>query len=326
MTEATAFDLDPEIEAFIEKTGRHYPDDAATLDATGQRAVYDAMCAAFDLPVPGGLTIRDDLVPADAERPAIPVRVYTPAQARPNTLILYMHGGGFVVGGLDSHHGVCGELSVAANCVLVSVDYRLAPEHSHPAQIEDCLAAFRHFSAAFDKIIVAGDSAGGNLAAALCVATRNGVQKPVGAVLIYPGLGGDQLDLTSYTTMAQAPMLTTADVHLYHRLRQGDAARQGESVLFDEALAAPLLADDLRGHPPTAIFSAGTDPLCDDGTAYADRLLESGTAARCHTETGLVHGYLRARRMSRKAKASFARICQATKSLAESGLLPETDV
>lgn len=326
MTQTAAFGLDPEIEAFIEKTGRHYPDDAAALDAAGQRRVYDAMCAAFDLPAPDGLTIHDEFVPADAERPAIPIRVYTPDQARPNTLILYMHGGGFVVGGLESHHGVCGELSAAATCTLVSIDYRLAPEFSHPAQIEDCLAVFRHFSKTCDKIIVAGDSAGGNLAAALCIATRTSAQNPVGAVLIYPGLGGEQLDLSSYSTMAQAPMLTTADVQLYHRLRHGVALPQGDGLVQNKALAAPLLADDLTGHPPTAIFSAATDPLCDDGAAYADRLREAGTAAQCHTESGLVHGYLRARRMSRKAEASFTRICEATKSLAESGLLPETEV
>lgn len=315
MTQSAAFGLDPEIEAFIEKTGRHYPDDAATLDATGQRVVYDAMCAAFDLPAPEGLTIHDDIVPAGAEHPAIPIRVYTPDQARPDTLILYMHGGGFVVGGLESHHGVCGELSVAAGCSLISVDYRLAPEHSHPAQIEDCIATFRHFCRTHDRIIVAGDSAGGNLAAALCVATLDSARKPDGAVLIYPALGGDQLDLPSYSTMARAPMLTTEDVHLYHKLWHGG------SVLGD-ALSAPLLASDLTGHPPTAIFSAAVDPLCDDGAAYCERLERAGTPARCHTETGLVHGYLRARRMSRKAEASFERICSAVRSLAASVTLP----
>jgi len=316
MTQNAAFGLDPEIEAFIEKTGRHYPENAATLDAAGQRRVYDQMCAAFDLPVPDGLAIHDELIHAGAGRPAIPIRVYVPDQARANTLILYMHGGGFVVGGLESHHGVCGELSAAAGCALVSVDYRLAPEHSHPAQIEDCLTIFRHFCSTYDRIIVAGDSAGANLAAALCVATLDKPRKPDGAVLIYPALGGDQLDLPSYSAMADAPMLTTEDVHLYHRLWHG-----GSEVLGD-ALSAPLLATDLTGHPPTAIFSAAVDPLCDDGAAYAERLGQAGTMARCHTEAGLVHGYLRARRTSRKAEASFERICGAVRGLTTSVTLP----
>ena len=318
MTEITDYGLDPEVLAFIERTSAHYPEDAATLDAAGQRRVYDAMCAAFDMPIPDGLDIRDGLVPGAGGLADIPVRHYRPAEAQPDTLILYMHGGGFVVGGLHSHHSVCAEICAAAACDLVSVDYRLAPEFTHPAQFDDCLAAFRFFAATYSRIIVAGDSAGANLSAALCMATLKDENKPVGAVLIYPALGGDQFDLPSYTEMANAPMLTTEDMHLYHRLWHGGPQIKGD------VFSAPLCATDFDGHPPTAIFSAAIDPLCDDGAAYAQQLNAAGVEVACHTEDGLVHGYLRARAMSRKAAASFTRICAAAKALVDGADMPPT--
>ena len=325
MTTQPAFGLDREILDFIEKTNAHYPEDAASLDAAGQRKVYNAMCRAFDVPISDEVAIYDDFIDRDesgrdgTQHPTnpVPVRCYSPPKPLSGTLVLYMHGGGFVVGGLESHHSVCAELCLASGCDLISVDYRLAPEHIHPAQFEDCLAAFHHYSSTYDRIVVVGDSAGGNLAAALCVSLQNSPDKPIGAVLIYPGLGGDQLDLPSYSQMAEAPMLTLADVHLFHALWHGGEQAKGDPI------SAPLCADDLSGHPPTAIFSAAIDPLRDDGDVYAGQLRDQGVIANCQVQAGLVHGYLRARRSSSKAAAGFDKICGAVRQLVETGTLPD---
>jgi len=314
MSQHDAYHLDESMRAFVEKSEAHSPDGSASSTAADRRRAYDALCAAFDVPVPEGLTIVDECVPGPGGD--IPVRRYSPAGAAPSVLVLYMHGGGFVVGGLDSHHSICAELCAAAGCDLVSVDYRLAPEFIHPAQTEDCLAAFRHYAESHDRIVVAGDSAGGTLAAALCLTTRMEARKPAGAVLIYPALGGDRLNLPSFTDMAYAPLLTAADMRTYTEIWLGGRPEP------DDPSSAPLLADDFAGHPPTAIFSAAVDPLCDDGAAYAFRLVAQGVPAVLHREAGLVHGYLRARRMSEMAGASFARICAATRMLAETGTLP----
>lgn len=323
MTTQPDFGLDREILDFIEKTNAHYPEDTASLDAVGQRKIYDAMCGAFDFPISNEVSFHDDVIDhnelvrdgAQHLRNRVPVRRYSPPNPLSGTLVLYMHGGGFVVGGLESHHSVCAEMCLASGCDLISVDYRLAPEHIHPAQFEDCLAAFQYYSSSYDRIVVVGDSAGGNLAAALCVSLQNSPDKPIGAVLIYPGLGGDQFDLPSYSQMAEAPMLTLADVHLFHGLWHGGEQAKGDPF------SAPLCGEDLSGHPPTAIFSAAIDPLRDDGDVYAGRLRDQGVIANCQVQAGLVHGYLRARRSSRKAAAGFDKICGAVRQLVETGTL-----
>ncbi len=314
MSDLSHAGLDPEIAAFVERTRAHYPDDTAERDAAAQRLAYDSLCRAFDAPVPAGIAFADSLVPGDADGVEVPVRIYHPSRIdRADTLVLYMHGGGFVVGGLHSHHGVCAELTAIAGCALASVDYRLAPEHVHPAQFEDCRAAFRHFASRYERIVVAGDSAGGNLAAALCVALHEASARPVGAVLVYPSLGGDQLGLDSYTRHANAPMLTSADIVAFNGLWHGGPKTTGDPT------SAPILADSFAGHPPTAIFSAAIDPLCDDGPEYVRRLTAAGVPATCRVEEGLVHGYLRARAMSARGKAAFARIGAATRALVETG-------
>ena len=314
MTDLARFGLDAEIIAYIERSETALPADSVAMDIQSQRANYDTLCAMFDVPLPADVTTRDSTVRAGTGA-AIPVRHYSPANALADTLVLFFHGGGYVLGSLDSHHAICGEICSRAGFDLVAVDYRLAPEHPHPAQYEDCLAAYRHYAALYRRIVLVGDSAGGNLAASICAQTRSDDPKPVGAVLIYPALGGDWLDLDSYRTMADAPLLTAADIESYHRLRHGGDPQP-------DPTAHPLLVEDFNGHPPTIIISAAVDPLCDDGEAYAARLEAAGTAARFVREAGLVHGYLRARHMSEKARQSFDTICAAVGSLARDGVLP----
>lgn len=284
--------LAEDMRAFIDQTNAAYPPDAAGFTEAEQRVFYDRMCKLFDRPHPPGMTTEDRAIAG------VPCRIYTPATALPGVTAVFFHGGGFVVGGLHSHDAVCAELSAGAGVRLIAVDYRLAPEHRHPAAYDDAMAVVAALSG--PKVLV-GDSAGGNLAA--CVAAhQTGI---AGQVLIYPGLGG-RPDLPSYARHAEAPMLTLADVRYYAEIRFSNGAA-GQ----DDPTAAPLRAKGFAHLPPTALFAAECDPLASDAVEYAARLAEAGVAVSLTVEPGMVHGYLRARHMAKGAQESFARITQA---------------
>jgi len=301
--------IDDPTRAFIDRTNAAYPSDATGLDIAGQRRVYDAMCAVFRQPRPKGVVVIDEV------RGGVPTRRYEIGPG--DATIVYFHGGGFVVGSLDSHDDVCAEACAATGLRVVSVDYRLVPEHLHPAAFDDALSATRSVSATFGPVILAGDSAGGALAASVAHALRGSDVRVLGQVLIYPGLGGP-MDRGSYVTHADAPMLTTADVLFYRRLRHG-----GDDPPPDPTAAA-LHDSDFAGLPPTAIFAAECDPLCDDAPLYRDRIRAARGRAEATVEPGLVHGYLRARHTVPRARASFTRIIATLAALA-TGQLPTGD-
>ena len=298
--------IDAETWAFIDRTNSYYPPDTADGTIEQQRAVYDRMCRAFFAGYPEGVGVETKAISAPGRD--IPVRVYR-ASEDPPAVTLYFHGGGFVVGGLESHDDVCAELCARTGHEIVSVDYRLAPEHVHPAQFEDALAAFEWAAATYERpILLAGDSAGGNLAAAVSHAVRDRLCRPVGQVLIYPGLGGDQ-SKGSYVTHAEAPMLSVRDLDFYRQARTGGRSLSGDPTL------SPLADADFSALPPTVIVTAECDPLSSDGEAYRDRILAAGGRALWHEEKGLVHGYLRARHSVARARHSFTRIVEALVAL-----------
>jgi len=289
--------LAEDVRAFIAKTESFYPADAANLAIAAQRALYDRMCAAFDRPYPPGLTVEDRAIAG------VPCRIYTPAGELAPAQAVYYHGGGFVVGGLHSHDAICAELAVAAGVRLVAVDYRLVPEHRHPAAFNDARAVAAALPG--PKVLI-GDSAGGNLAAAVAMDLTDDIR---GQVLIYPGLGGD-MTLESYQRHAEAPMLTRADVEYYGRERLAEGGDPEDPTL------SPLKAQSFAHLPPAAIFVAECDPLASDGVVYAARLAAAGVPASCTVEPGLVHGYLRARHMAEGARASFQAIGAALRAFA----------
>ncbi|SOE08723.1 acetyl esterase [Hoeflea halophila] len=292
--------LDDETWAFIDKSAAFYPNDAAILDHHGKREIYNALCRAFDTGRPAGVTVRGFSVSGPAG--PIAVREYMPANGEPEASIVYLHGGGFILGGLESHDSICADICDRTGYRVSAVDYRLAPEHLHPAQFEDALAAFRLLAAeARHPVILSGDSAGGNLAAAVTWATRSDDIRPAGQLLIYPLLGADT-DKGSFVTHANAPMLTTADVLHYDSLRSG-----GMSPTDDPSFS-PLAADDFSAMPPTVIITGECDPLSGDAPTYCDRLTSAGGKAVCFEEKGLVHGYLRARHSVARARDSFTRM------------------
>lgn len=283
---------------FIRRTDASYPPDTATLTIAEQRAIYDRMCRVFFQGYPPGVTARDEPIAGVA------CRRYPGAQPT----VVYLHGGGYVVGGLDSHDDVCAEIRAATGLTVVAVDYRLSPEHRHPAALEDALAVIRALLAQ-GPVVLAGDSAGGNLAAAASHVLRAEGLAPLGQVLIYPGLGGN-MDQGSYLTHAHAPMLTRDEVLFYKDIRHGHPPPEGDATV------SPLQDSDFAGLPPTVTFGAECDPLCDDAASYAAAITAAGGRAHSFLEQGLVHGYLRARSTVPRAAASFTRITQAIAALA----------
>ncbi|MGX7876278.1 alpha/beta hydrolase [Mesorhizobium sp. ORM6] len=305
MTDYTKL-IDAETWAFIERTNSYYPPDTIDYTIAEQRAIYDRMCREFFAGYPEGVTVETSSISTPAHD--IPIRIYRSARQATAT-VLYIHGGGFILGGLDSHDDVCAELCARTGHEVVSVDYRLAPEHLHPAAFDDAMSAFEWAAAAYDRpILLCGDSAGGNLCAAVAHATRGHAKRPVGQVLIYPGLGGDR-SKGSYVTHAEAPMLTMRDLEFYKHVRTGGVDQTGDTTL------SPLADADFANLPPTVLITAECDPLSSDGEAYRDRIVAAGGRATWFEEPGLVHGYLRARHTVGRARESFTRIVDAVAAL-----------
>lgn len=297
--------IDAETWAFIERTTSYYPPDTIDYTIAEQRAIYNRMCREFFAGYPEGVRAQTTAI-ALPDR-ALPIRIYhTPAPVAA-AMVVYFHGGGFIVGGLDSHDDVCAELCQSTGFEVVAVDYRLAPEHRHPAAFDDALAAFEWAATTYNRpIVLCGDSAGGNLAAAVSHATRGHARAPIGQVLIYPGLGGDR-GLRSYREHAEAPMLTVRDIDFYMNIRG--------ALVAGDATQRPLADVDFTRLPPTVAITAQCDPLSSDGEVYRDQILAAGGKAWWHEEPGLAHGYLRARHSAARARASFSRITQAVSAL-----------
>ena len=297
--------LDDEVWAFITETDRHYPPDTATMGIADQRAIYDRMCRAFHRGYPEGVTATD------GEIAGTPVRRYAKAGSDRRACVVYFHGGGFVVGGLESHDDVCAEICDRTGLSVTAVDYPLAPEHTFPADFEACLDVTRAvLSQAEGPVVLAGDSAGGSLAAAVSAETRHDQRRPAGQVLIYPGLSGD-VDAPSFDEHSHAPMLTRDDCVFYKTIRVGgDEAKQAHPR------CSPLRDDDFARLPPTVAVAAQCDPLADNARDYVAAIRAAGGEAELIDEPGLVHGYLRARATVTKARESFTRVVQAIDRLA----------
>ncbi|MCP4182813.1 MAG: alpha/beta hydrolase [Hyphomicrobiales bacterium] len=307
--------LDEEVWAFIDRTNACYPEETVSFSIEKQRKIYDAMCAEFFAGYPSGITSKDRYIKTNYGQ--IAIRQYVQNDLNPLTdphaQVIYCHGGGYVVGGLESHDDICAEICQQSGYTVFSIDYRLSPEHLHPAAFLDTLNGFKHVAGLTDlPIVVVGDSAGGNLVSALCHKTRPHLRKPAGQVLIYPELGGD-MSTGSYVEHCNAPLLNIKDVEYYCGIRN-----EGKNLLSDPTYS-PLGDSDFSALPPTVVIGAECDPLSDDGKHYCDHINQAGGKAKFIREPGLVHGYLRARHSVKKAKDSFARITAAISMLGEGG-------
>ncbi len=243
------------------------------------------------MPRPRQVTATDELIPGAAGD--LRARRYRPwgAGSQRQPTILYFHGGGWVVGDLDTHDAVCRAVAVASSCNVVALDYRLAPECPYPAAVDDCIAAFRYLrdTATADGIpgvvSVMGDSAGGNLAAVVSQRMRDaGEVGPVAQGLLYPAT---DLRMTqpSIDLFAAGYFLTKDDMLWYRDQYAPDPE------LWRDPGVSPLLADDLSGLPPAWVWTAGFDPLRDEGDAYAERLADAGVEVRHRCYADQIHAF-----------------------------------
>lgn len=290
--------LDPETWAYIDEVERWFPPEILARPINEQRKVYDAMCRAFHAGYAPEVRVEDNALPSAAG--PIPLRRYTPPSTSSPAVALYYHGGGFTLGGLESHDDICAEICAGAGIEFVSIDYRLAPEHLHPASFLDAVAAYRWVSGTGVRILLVGESAGGNLAAAVAHAVRDDAHL-IGQVLVYPSLGGE-MSRGSYVEHANAPLLSTADLAFYREIRTGGAPVSADPTL------SPLDDTDFSRLPPTVVVTAECDPLSDDGNAYVGKIETAGGSARWRREPRLTHSFLRSRLTVPRAQAAFDRI------------------
>lgn len=276
----------PALDAILQKVLDAVPFQL-TMDG-GPEAARDRFRALPRRPVHQDLRVRDRTVEG------VPVRIYWPQTDDPTPpVVLFFHGGGWVVGDLDSYDGTAREHAVGAGAVVVSVDYRLAPEHVYPAAVDDVWAVTQWVAAHAgelgadpERLAVAGDSAGGNLAAVVALLARDAGLPLRLQLLWYPATTWDT-SLPSFSENADAPVLGRRDVGGFSLLYAGDA-----DLRNPPATLVPARAESLEKVAPAYIAVAGYDPLRDDGVRFGELLTAAGVPAEVHNAETLVHGYL----------------------------------
>ncbi len=242
----------------------------------------------------------------------ITVRLYQPAGVGPHPVLVFYHGGGWVIGDLYTHDGICRSIVNAAGCAVASIDYRLAPEFKYPVAVEDSYAGLQWVVAnaarlGLDpaRVAVGGDSAGGNLAAvmALLARDRRGPRLAL-QVLVYPVTDHD-LTRPSYRENATGYVLTTEDMRWFWRHYLAREEQGGETF------ASPFRAKSVADLPPALIITAGCDPLRDEGEAYAARLRDTGVAVTLTQYPGMFHGFLRMTRILGQAQVALDEVAAA---------------
>ncbi|MBX3607723.1 MAG: alpha/beta hydrolase [Piscinibacter sp.] len=261
---------------------------------------------------PAVAEVRD--LQAPGPQGPVPLRLYRPAGAAAGQRLpglLYLHGGGWVIGDLDTHDTLCRELANGSGAAVVAVDYRLAPEHAFPAAVDDTLAALRWVHAQAEalgldaaRLAVGGDSAGGNLAAVAAIAARDAGGPALALqLLIYPATD-QRHGAASHAALGEGYLLTRDSMLYYRRHYLPDPAQ------YLDWRASPLLQADLAGLPPALVLTAGFDPLRDEGLAYAQRLTEAGTRSTQLCFERQIHGFITMGRVIGEANDAV-RLCAA---------------
>jgi acetyl esterase len=295
--------LAPEINAFLDRLAAAGRPPLHRQSVAQARAFHVADAPAQNGPPVPVAAVADRVVPGPAGE--VPVRVYIPEGSAPFPIVVFFHGGGWVIGTLDTYDPLCRALAAAVPAVVVSVGYRLAPEHRWPAAVEDAYAATvwasRHaaeLGGVQHRLAVAGDSAGGNLAAVVALGARDrGGPAIAFQLLVYPVLDAAG-DTASWAEYADGFYLTAAGMRWFwdHYLGGADGSAPD---------ASPLRAAFFGGLPPALVIGASHDILRDEGEAYAARLADAGVAATASRYPGMVHGFFRWRAVTAGADAAL---------------------
>ena len=281
--------LDPQAQAFLAQLAALGAPPLEQLPVDQVRAIYRQLFGGSGQPEAVG-NVAERTIPGPGG--PIPLRIYTPNGSGPFPVLVHLHGGGWVVGDLAAYDPICRKLTNAAECAVVSVDYRLAPEHKFPAALDDCVAALKWvaanahtFNGDATRIAVGGDSAGGALSAVVAQQARDdGGPRLCYQLLVYP-VTDHGVDTASYRENADGYLLTKNLMawfweHYLRRESDGDTPK-----------ASPLRAPDLHGLPPALVITAEFDPLRDEGEAYAMRLRDAGVAVTLARYDGMIHGF-----------------------------------
>jgi acetyl esterase len=303
--------LDPDARALLDLMAQRGVPPTHTMTPVDARRFYRER-RTITQPEPRAVAEVRDLR-AETAGGVVPLRLYRPAAAPARApALVYYHGGGWTIGDLDTHDVLCRELAERAGCVVVAVDYRLAPEHRFPAAVDDGLGAARwvHANAAAlgidaSRLALGGDSAGGNLAAVTAIGLRDGGgARPVFQLLIYPATDMRAV-APSHQTNAQGYLLT-ADSVAYYRGHYIEQTRD-----HSDWRASPLLHADLSKLPPALVLTAGFDPLRDEGRQYADRLSQAGVPTQYICFERQIHGFITMGRVLAEANTAVALCAQA---------------
>jgi acetyl esterase len=281
--------LDPQARAILDQMAETGNRPINELYLTEARQMSEAMAALQGTPEPVA-SVEDRMLPGPGGD--IPVRIYTPAGKGPFPVLIYFHGGGWVLGNIESSDGLCRILANASGCIVVSVDYRLAPEFPFPAAVDDAYYATKWtvmnataFNGDPSRIAVSGDSAGGNLAAVVAQIARDRGKPTIQfQLLIYP-VTDAAFNTPSYNENAEGYFLTKAAMQwFWNHYVPNDADR-------NHPHASPLRADNLAGLPPALVITAEFDPLRDEGERYAERMRAAGTPVQLTRYDGMIHGF-----------------------------------
>ena len=288
-----ASEPDPEVQVLLEMMDQNDAPPTHALTPEGAREQFDELTE--QAPTEDVASMQD--ITIEGPGGDLSLRLYRPETDQEGSLpvLVFLHGGGFVIGNLDTHDNICCALANRAECLVVSVEYRLAPEHPFPAALEDTYAALKwvheHIDAMggdSDRIALGGDSAGGNLTAGATLLSedRNGPDV-IHQLLIYPAVNAAEVyQMESYEENANGYFLEAADMLWFdEKYVQDDIHARNE-------YAWPLLARDLSGVPSATVVTAGFDPLRDEGIEYAERLDRADVAVEHHHYEGMIHGFV----------------------------------
>ena len=303
-------DLHPDMDVLIAAKAR-FP---STTDPLTMRENWRGYSALTHAAHPIDMRIEDKMFfchGVDTDN-GVPTRIYRPAAVLESSpCVMYLHGGGFVKGDLDSSDTLAWGIAQTLNATVIRIDYRLAPEYPFPAAPEDCYAALCYIaqhaeSLGIDaeRVAIWGDSAGGNLATVCCLMARDRGGPSIAAhIMVYPCLT-DELKADSYATYAETTGLSTKGMDYFWDQYLGDRRP------IDVAYAVPLKSANVSGLPPAFVHIAEIDPLADDGRQYAAKLKAAGVEVELRTAQRMIHGFLRARLSGAGAQAEFKAGCQ----------------